>query len=376
MSNPPAHFSAARRPPEVAPDDNGIQERPRPSRRRRVLVVLVSLVLLTVVVLGGSALWVSRQVTPPGGPGTEEEITVPVGASSRSIGTQLAGEGIIASALVWDWYLRINGGGPFEAGIYVLRQNSAMAEVIDVLAAGPRPAEERSFTVPEGLTVPETLARLASTDAGLGLDPVVMARLLADGQIVSSVLGPGLPSSEGILFPETYRVADDADAQMVLQQMVDLLDQTLIELEVETAQPRFNLSPYEILIVASLIEEETKVPAERSKVAQVIYNRLRQGIPLGIDATSRYEAVLNGRSRDDIDFTSDSPYNTRLVTGLPPTPIASPGRESIAAALNPAEGPWTYYVLADASGNHFFTDSNSEFIQAKRRCEALGLGCG
>jgi UPF0755 protein len=128
--------------------------------------------------------------------------------------------------------------------------------------------------------------------------------------------------------------------------------------------------------VASLIEEESKVPEERPMVARVIYNRLRQGMPLGIDATSRYEAEIEGRERGDIDFTSDSPYNTRRVRGLPPTPIASPGRASIEAALDPAEGPWLYYVLEDAEGNHFFTESNSEFLAAKQRCEDAGLGCG
>ncbi len=376
MTDRPAHFSTTAHPPEVeAVDDDG-NRRPRSSRRRRVLVVLLILTILAGGILGGSAWWVSRQVDPPGGPGAQQEIDVPVGATSRAIGSLLAKEGIIASGFVWEWYLRINGGGPFEAGIYELRTNSAMADVIDVLTAGPRSAEERSLTVPEGLMVSETLARLASTDKGLGFDPVVMAQLLADGEIVSSVLGAGLPSPEGILFPETYRVANDADAKVVLQQMVDLLDQTLTDLGVETAPSRLELSPYEILIVASLIEEESKVPAERPKVARVIYNRLRQGIPLGIDATSRYEAIMSGRSRDDIDFTSDSPYNTRKVAGLPPTPIASPGRESIEAALNPAEGPWTYYVLADSSGNHFFTDSYREFINAKNRCAAQGLGCG
>ncbi len=158
--------------------------------------------------------------------------------------------------------------------------------------------------------------------------------------------------------------------------MVGQLDATLAELDVASAQERFNLTPYEILIVASLIEEETKVDAERPKVAQVIYNRLREGIPLGIDATSRYEAEIEGRDRGDIDFTSDSPYNTRRVQGLPPTPIASPGRASIEAALNPEDGPWIFYVLEDEAGNHFFTDSNSEFLAAKARCRENGLGCG
>jgi UPF0755 protein len=162
----------------------------------------------------------------------------------------------------------------------------------------------------------------------------------------------------------------------VLSLLVGQLDATMTELGVDSAQERFNLTPYEVLVVASLIEEETKVPEERPQVARVIYNRLIEGIPLGIDATSRYEAELEGRDRGDIDFESDSPYNTRRQQGLPPTPIASPGRASIEAALNPADGPWIYYVLEDADGHHLFTDSSSEFINAKKKCAELGLGCG
>jgi UPF0755 protein len=260
--------------------------------------------------------------------------------------------------------------------VYELADNSAIGDVIDVLNDGPRPIEERSFTMPEGLTLPETIARLADPEKGLGLDAATMQQLLDSGQVRSTAQPADQPSNEGILFPETYRVAAEADELAVLKQMVAQLDATLAELDVASAQERFNLSPYEILIVASLIEEETKVDAERPKVAQVIYNRLRQGIALGIDATSRYEAEIEGRDRGDIDFESDSPYNTRRQVGLPPTPIASPGRASIAAALNPEEGPWIFYVLEDAEGNHFFTDSNSEFLAAKARCRDNGLGCG
>ena len=358
-------------------DDEEYVELPHASSRpRRVLTFVIGLALILVLFACGLVVWVNRQLDPPGGAGAVRSIEIPRGATSDEIGRLLADEGVISSDLVWGWYLRINGGGPFEAGEYDLADNSAIAEVIDVLDAGPHPIEERFFTMPEGLTVLETLARLASPEDGLSFDQASLQQLLDSGVVVSSVLGPDIPSKEGILFPETYRVAATADAKAVLQQMVSQLDATFTELNVTSAQERFNLSPYEILIVASLIEEETKVPEERAMVAQVIYNRLRQGIPLGIDATSRYEAELAGRGRDDIDFTSDSPYNTRKVQGLPPTPIAAPGRASIDAALNPADGPWIYYVLEDAEGHHFFTESNAEFINAKQRCADLGLGCG
>lgn len=353
-----------------------VELRPASRRGRRILTVVLGVFVVLVVAVAAGGLWVQRQIDPSGPPGEVRQIEIPEGSTTDDIGRLLADEGIITNDLVWEWYLRINGGGPFQAGRYELAENSAIGEVIDVLDAGPLPPEERSFTVPEGLTVSETLARLADPEKGLGLDAATMQQLLDSGQVRSAVQPADQPSNEGILFPETYRVAADADELAVLQQMVAQLDATMTELDVGSAQERFNLTPYEVLIVASLIEEETKVAEERPKVAQVIYNRLRQGIPLGIDATSRYEAELAGRDRSDIDFTSDSPYNTRRVQGLPPTPIASPGRASIEAALAPADGPWIYYVLEDADGHHFFTDSSREFSEAKQRCADLGLGCG
>ncbi len=346
------------------------------SRGRRLLTVTVVLLLVLGVLAGGAAVWVQRQLDPPGAAGEPQPVVIPEGSTSDEIGKLLADEGIITSELVWDWYLRINGGGPFQAGTYELADNSAIADVINVLEEGPAPLEERTFTVPEGLTTDEILDRLADPEDGLGLDRAEMQRLLDSDEVRWSGQPADQPSDEGILFPETYRIEAEADEAAVLQKLVGQLEAVMTELDVASAQTRFNLTPYEVLVVASLIEEETKVDGERSKVARVIYNRLSQGIPLGIDATSRYEAILAGRDRGDLDFESDSPYNTRRIAGLPPTPIASPGRASIEAALNPADGPWIYYVLQDVEGNHFFTDSSSEFIAAKERCREAGLGCG
>jgi len=357
-------------------DEDYVELPPESSRGRRVLLVVLAVFLVLAVAAGAAALWVQRQLDPPGPAGEPQTITIPEGSTSDEIGKLLAAEGVISSDFVWGWYLRINGGGPFQAGDYELGDNSAITDVIDILEAGPAPIEERSFTLPEGLTVPEILARLADPDDGLGFDLATMQQLLDSGQIRWQGQPPEQPSNEGILFPETYRIDAEADEKAVLLLLVAQLDAVMTELDVASAQERFNLTPYEVLVAASLIEEETKVDAERPMVARVIYNRLSQGIPLGIDATSRYEAELAGRDRGDIDFESDSPYNTRRNAGLPPTPIAAPGRASIEAALNPADGPWIYYVLEDAEGNHLFTESNSEFLAAKERCRQAGLGCG
>ena len=357
-------------------DEEYVELRRESSRGRRALTIVLAIFLVLAIAAGAGALWVQRQLDPPGPPGEARELVIPAGSTSDDIGKLLAEEGIISSDFVWGWYLRINGGGPFQAGRYELADNSAIAEVIDVLEEGPAPLEERSFTIPEGLLIGEILDRLADPEKGLGFDRAKLQELMDSGQIRWSGQPADQTSNEGILFPETYKVQADADEEAVLKKLVGQLEAVMTELDVASAQERFNLTPYEVLVVASLIEEETKVDAERPKVARVIYNRLSQGIPLGIDATSRYEAILAGRDRGDIDFESDSPYNTRKIAGLPPTPIAAPGRASIEAALNPADGPWIFYVLEDAEGNHFFTDSNSEFLAAKERCRQAGLGCG
>ena len=364
-------------PPELLDDDvELVDDWPVEARPRRLLTIVVGVAVVFLLIIGVGGVWAQRQVNPPGPVGSVREIEIPTGSTSAEIGELLADEGIISSATVWSWYLRVRGGGPFQAGIYELAENSSMGDVIRILEAGPRPPDELSFTIPEGLTTAEIIERLADPDKGLGLDAAVMKELLDSGQVRSRYQPAGSTSTEGILLPETYRVDAEATEQQVLTIMVETLDATLAGLEVESAQERFNLTPYEILIVASLIEEEARVPEERPKMARVMYNRLKAGIALGIDATSRYEAEIAGRDRSDIDFTSDSPYNTRRRAGLPPTPIASPGRASIEAALNPADGPWIYYVLEDEEGHHFFTDSNDEFVNAKKRCKERGLGCG
>lgn len=359
-------------------DDDEVYERVRPAspRRRRVLTVLGVLFLLIVLALGAAAFWVQREINPSGPPGEEIVLTVPAGSTTGDIGDLLTGEGVVANGTVWDWYVRYKGAGPFQAGEYTFRKSSAMGEAIAILDAGPIPPDVRRFTVPEGLTTREILDRLATGDKGLGFDRATMQQLLDSGQIRSRYQPADQPSSEGILFPDTYEVDDEADAAAVLVLLVSELDQTMDELAVTDKAAALGRSPYEILVIASLIEEESKVPEERTKIARVIYNRLEQGIALGIDATSRYEAEVAGRPREDLDFESESPYNTRRIPGIPPTPIAAPGRASIEAALNPEPGPWIYYVLADEEGNHVFTDSGSEFERAKQECREKGLGCG
>jgi UPF0755 protein len=158
--------------------------------------------------------------------------------------------------------------------------------------------------------------------------------------------------------------------------MVAQFDQVMGQLDANNRAAALGYTPYQTLIVASLVEKEARVPEDRPKVARVIYNRLAAGTPLGIDATLCYEQAETPCQLTQSELDADTPYNTRVHAGLPPTPIASPGQASIEAALAPAEGDWLYYVLAGADGHHAFTASYDEFQQLKAQCAEMGLGCG
>ena len=357
--------------------DDWVEYRSPMSTGKKLLLALG--VIVAVLVAAGAAgwFWVQDKIDPPGEAGAEVELEVPPGSTTEDIGVLLAENGVISSATVWDYWTRLNDKGPFQAGFFVFREDSSFDEAVAVLDAGPRPPELERLTIPEGLTIPEIVARLADPETGVDRWTAEAIQAAIDSpDIRSRFMPPEQTSMEGMLFPDTYEIDDETDEATFVRRLVTQLDENLIALDVEARAAELGVTPYEIVIIASLIEEESRVPGERAKVARVVYNRLEQGIPLGIDATSRYEAEISGRSREDLDFDSDSPYNTRRNAGLPPTPIAVAGRASLEAALNPEPGPWIYYVLADEQGNHFFTESAREFQRAKQECAEKGLGCG
>jgi len=229
------------------------------------------------------------------------------------------------------------------------------------------------------------------------LDPASMDDALNSGEIRSQFQPRGVSSLEGLMFPATYQISEEesSNERAMVQRLVNTMDQVIIELGVDQGLQLENgltLTPYELVIVASMIEEEARLDEDRAKIARVIYNRLSDSEALGIDATTIYGVHLQ-RCREDfrcenpstgfrwydpellqsqLDDAND-PYNSRIVPGLPPTPISSPGRASLNAALNPEPGPWKWYVLVDTDGRHFFTDNFGEFERAAAEARANGV---
>ena len=177
---------------------------------------------------------------------------------------------------------------------------------------------------------------------------------------------------EGFLFPATYEFTAKTTAKQLVADQLEFFEQNFAKVDMAFAREK-NLTPYDVLIIASMVEKETIAPDERPKVAAVIYNRLKAGMSLGIDATIRYGLDVPGTEPLRVSqLESDNPYNTRNRTGLPPTPIANPGLASMQAAAHPADVDFLFFVRKPDKIHHFFTASEDEFFA--KACE-YGFGC-
>ena len=362
-------------------DDEDYVDLPGTGSASKWVVVIAAMVLLVVLVVGGGWVWYNRQVDPPGSPGMTVSIEVPAGATVSGIGSILDDKGVISNARVFNFYAGRKGAGPFKAGTYEMQLNSDFDLALRTLAAGPdKPLLAEApdtVSIPEGLTIQRVLDRLAERVPGATVEE--MRAALDSGSVVTSLRPTDQPSYEGLLFPATYDVTDGATGVALLSEMAAEMEARLVSLGADEALARLSsewgleLTYYDLLKVASMIQAEAGNVEEAPQIATVIYNRLAAGMALGIDAVDRYGAELAGVAVDYND--SQAAYNTRRKVGLPPTPIGAPGEFAINAALNPAVGDWLYYVLQEQR-SHVFVTTNAEFLEAKRICREKDLGCG
>jgi UPF0755 protein len=345
------------------------EEFPEPRRRRGVLVVILVLLVSLLAAGGLGARWVEQQIHPRGPVGEEIAVTIPPGSSTARIGDALERDDVVADARVFRWYVRLLGAGPFQAGDFTFRRRDDLKRVVDVLERGPDVRRDR-ITIPEGLTVDQIAARVGRLP---GRSAETFRQAVVGGQVRSQLQPPGAANLEGLLYPDTYYVTDGDDETDILGRMVARFDQVAGELGYAGAPQAVGRSPYETVIVASMVEREAKVPGDRGKVARVIYNRLQRDMLLQVDATLIYGLGGDKERLLNRDLESDSPYNTYRRKGLPPTPIASPGRAALQAALAPEPGAWLFYVLADQDGRHAFAVTDVEFERLRRQAQSKGL---
>ncbi|MGL6278517.1 MAG: endolytic transglycosylase MltG [Gaiella sp.] len=244
------------------------------------------------------------------------------------------------------------------------------------------PLKRLRIIFPEGFTIAEMADRVAAVRQIAIEKRGVTPRLTRAGyrRAVAAAVPPPrfradatTGSMEGFLFPALYEFTQETPATKLVADQLAAFSKRFATVNLAYARSK-NLTPYDVLIIASMIEKETAVPSERRLVSAVIYNRLRNRMPLGIDATIRYGLDIPGtESLTKSALATDTPYNTRLRTGLPPTPIANPGLASIRAAANPARGvDYLFYVRKPNSLAHYFTADETDFL--RKVCE-YGYAC-
>ncbi|HEV2888747.1 MAG TPA: endolytic transglycosylase MltG [Frankiaceae bacterium] len=346
---------------------------PPPRRRghRGTVVALAALAVIAALALVGGRMVLSRFGGPPPdyeGAGTGEvTVQVPRGASASDIGGVLETAGVVKSAKAFREAAREDERSlKIQPGYYRLRRRMKAKLALELLL-DPKARLRSRVTIPEGLTVEQTLQTISKNVSDV---PIAALR-----EAAKNPNALGLPPwaggrLEGFLFPATYDIEPGTSAVEVLRLLVEETLERVERLDIEGRAAALRITPYQALVIASLVEGETGKASDRGKVARVVYNRLSKPMRLQFDSTVKYAYALEGETKTRLlyrDLDISSPYNTYRNDGLPPAPINSPGEAALEAALEPTPGPWLYFVVVDKDGNSAFAVTAEEFARLKER---------
>ena len=337
------------------------------SEGRAAVWLLGVLGLLTVLAVGGWLYLRSIGIWSDSDPRGSTRVRVPRGADASTIGRLLETEGVVGSALSFRVAVWLEGGGEdIQAGAYTLPRGLNGHDALQALLEGPE-VKFVSVTFLEGSWLTDFAARL-ETNTDISGDRFL--ELARNGHLRSRLQPRGVDTLEGLLWPSTYQVVPRDTASTLLRRLIAEFEDRVATVDFSGVGAT-GVTPYEAVIVASMVEAEAARDSERPLISRVVYNRLQEGIPLGIDATVIYALGEHKATLTATDLAVDSPYNTRVVSGLPPTPIGAPGLASLEAAARPADGEWLYYVLEDCSGRHAFSVSYEDFLADKAAYQEL-----
>jgi UPF0755 protein len=327
---------------------------PRPGNYRRRRIVALALTLVGLL----AAWFLVALFQPFKGDGEGQVIVnIPAGATAGEIADILTENDVVSDGTLFELRLRLAGKeGDVQAGRYVLAGDMSYGAAIDRLTST---GGKVTLTLPEGLP----RAQMAPIVSEVGVTGDYVAATESFQGFDPARYGAGSPPSlEGFLFPATYELDPGTDVNTLIGQQLEAFQENMSQVDLSYAKKK-NLTPYDVLIIASMVDREVAVGKERPLVGAVIYNRLSRGMPLAIDATTRYEFNNYTDPITQSQLESPSAYNTRIHTGLPPTPIGNPGLESIQAAAHPAKVDYLFYVVRPGSCEHNFTASEAEFEQ-------------
>ncbi len=307
--------------------------------------------------------------------GTEVTVEVPNGESARSIAASMEEAGVVPARDLSRFVEEQGVASQLKPGTYHLETGMRPEDVTARLVAGPD-VFNQSVIVLEGVTVASAIESLAE-QTGKPVEDFAVA--LRDGWVTSALLPAEAPGGvdelarwEGLLYPARYEIGEDTQPREILQMMADEAVHRVNDVDSSRFE-ELGMGTYEVLIVASLIQREAGVEEDRPLISSVIYNRLDQGMPLQIDATVVYaRGGSPGRVLAE-DLEIDSPWNTYLIAGLPPTPISTVQIESVLAAAHPATTDFLFYVLASKDGRHGFSETYEEHQAKIEQAKADGV---
>jgi uncharacterized YceG family protein len=333
---------------------------PQNVRTRRIFLAVGAVALL-------AALWFLFSLFQPfsGSGGSTKTVTIKPNSSVGDIASLLEKEGIVSNGFFFELRATVSGKrGALKPGTYTLRESMSYEETIATLEKGPPPNTVK-IAVPEGRSRTE----IAKSISGLKGDYLKASKR-------SSKLDPRTYGAkrardlEGFLWPATYELKRGQPVKLLVDKQLAAFKDNFRMVSMSRAKSK-NLTPYDVLTIASLVEREAQLPRERKLIAAVIYNRLSKGIPLGIDASTRFAVGNWERPLKQSELNSTSPYNTRNRRGLPPGPIGNPGLASFRAAAHPAGAGYLYYVVKpNTCGEHSFSTTLQEFERDKAAYEA------
>jgi len=292
-------------------------------------------------------------------------VTIPEGSSLDAIGTILVEKDVVKSAKAWDEAVSSEARATsVQPGRYLMRTQMPAMDALRLLINPGESRVRRQFTIPEGLRLSRQVDELVE-QTGI--------KRSAYEKVLDSPKNLGLPAyaknrPEGFLFPNTYELTAEATAASTLEQMVEQFDEVAVDIDLEAKAEELGVSPYEVVIVASIIEREVSAEKYGAKVARVLYNRLEDDRKLELDSTVVYAEKLKSNTTTPEDRKSRSKYNTYRYAGLPPGPISAPGRAALAAAANPAKGKLLYFVTVNfETGATEFGETEADFRRMKTK---------
>jgi UPF0755 protein len=338
-------------------------EKKRPSRLKKVLLWILGIVLFLAALVGAVIWWYFFSLTPySGGDASRVRIEIASGSSPSTIGQLLEEKKLIRSQHAFDIYTRLSGvRDQLQAGTYNLSPSESTQAIVSHIAAGK--VDTFRITFLPGATLAEHRKRLI--DAGYAEGEVDAAlRKTYDHPLFMDK--PPTADLEGYIYGETYTFASDATVEEILLYLFDYYDAVIKKHALVDGFKAHNLTLYQGITLASIIQKEVSGAADQKQVAQVFYSRLAVSMPLGADATFRYAAKKLGVP-PAVDL--DSPYNTRKYTGLPPGPIASPGLSALQAVASPAPGDFYYFVSGDDGKNYFSRTLEEHEAATQAHCQ-------